>query len=398
VRQSRFWLAQGVVGFLLLATLVVTCGERVAPVRQFKTYPLAGSIRSADISPDDRFVAVSVVERSSSKTDVVVDTSKVEIRDFRTDKTVASLTLADSGPLPTKRIVDGVPSAIVRYTWDGHSLLVWFRSELYVLQSTDLKLTQKVGLPVPFPTGDKKKQPYLPQLEIAPNGRWVEVLWKVGRENAFSSYEIPSGGQNGGTWPFPEDDIAGFSLSEDGSSAIFSMGRAFCSSQANTTGVMALDLRSGSSELLVSTDSMPSSPAILPGNEVAITANRGCRNPDDKPDPELLVYSRKNNALVYRGRTQDATGWILATPKSNRMVAYSGDWKRHFDWGDFTGWYYSPGRESFTVWESPTLQPIARSQNIPKLASCGVRISRSGRYIVTSGWRRDARYALYELP
>ena len=395
--QPRSWFGQSLFSFFLLATVIARCGERPAPQQRFKAYPLAGPIRSADISPDDRFVAVCVVERSTSKTGDVVDTSKVEIRDFRTGKTLASLTLADSGPLPSKRIIDGVPSAIVRYTWDGQSLLVWFQSKLYILQPTGLQLIQKVDLRAPLFGADKKRQPYLAQLEVARNDQ-VEILWKAGKESTFDSYELPSGGQSGGSWPFPDDDISGFSLSDDGSLAIFSAGRTFCAQEADTTGVMALNLRTGSTELFFSTASKPSLPAILSDDAVAVTANRGCKEPGAKPDPELLVYSRKTNALIYQARTQDATGWILTAPQANRMVAYSGDWKRRFDWGDFTGWYYTPGRESFTVWDSQTLQPIARSQNIPKLASFRVRISHSGKYMVTSGWRRDAQYAIYELP
>ena len=257
--------------------------------------------------------------------------------------------------------------------------------------------SQHFDLPVPFVAANEESRPFLEQLETSDDGQGLVTVWSLGREHAVSSYEIPSGGQRS-DWPFPAEHISGLVLAHDGLSAIFGIGDAFCSPQPTTTGVTALDLRSGSTELLVSTKAEPSFPAVLPGNKVAFTANSSCRQFHDKPDPELLVYSRQTNSLIYRGRTQEATGWILASPELNRMVAYSGDWKHHFDWGDFTGWYYGPGRESFTVWDSQTLQPIARSQNIPKLASCTVRVSRSGRYLVTSGWRRDGVYAVYELP
>jgi len=187
-------------------------------------------------------------------------------------------------------------------------------------------------------------------------------------------------------------------LGDDGLSAIFAIGDPFCSPKPPTTGIIALNLRTGSTELFVDTKVKPSVPAVLPGKKIAFTVNKSCWLPRNKPDPELVVYSRSSDAVIYRGQTREATGWIVSAPESNRMVAYSGDWKRHFDWGDFSGWYYGPGRESFTVWDSQTLQPIARSQNIPKLTRCTVRISRSGRYIVTSGWRRDGTYAVYELP
>jgi hypothetical protein len=359
---------------------------------------------AADISPDDSFVVIDVVERSTEKSGNVVDTNRVEVRDFKANRSIATFTLDSVEVLRssnTKRIIGGVPSASVRYSPDGQSILAWFRSTLYVLQSTNLKIVSKFALQAPSSWPVRlgyQTKPYLSAMEISSDNLQFVTMWTCGLQRAVSTYAVKTGTPST-SWPIPDGSTPNdFLLSPDGQSVTFSVGNAFCSPRPTLNGVYKLNVATGAIEPIVKTEMLPSIPAFLPRSSLAFSIKLFCSR--EKPRAELAVYDTSSNAFLYRKQTPYATGWVLSSPESRRMVTYSGDWKRVFDWGDFTGWYYTPGRQTFTVWDSQTLQPVARSQNLPGLSRNTVRMSRSGRYIVTSGWhmQKSAGHAVYELP
>jgi hypothetical protein len=388
---------------LVLLTQLLLGQDQKLPEQKFRAYPLPDDVRSADISPDDRFIAVDVVERPNVSLGNFVDTNRIEVRDFRANRQVATLTLGSKELLrsPTSnRIIGGIQSATVRYSPDGQSLLVWFKPALYVLRATDLKIVSKFELEPPpawlvRPAG--KGEPSLTAIEASrDNGRAI-ALWGFARQHAISTYEITTGAQLH-SWLLPEAFFySAFVEDDDGQSVLFVTGDVLCSPHPGPNGIFRLNMGTGAIESVEATATLPSVPALLSGSSIAFTVKKSCFR--EKPRPEFVVYDTSTNAARYRGETQYATGWVLSAPESHRMVAYSGDWKRVFDWGDWTGWYYTPGRQTFTVWNSQTLEPLARSQNLPGLFACTVRISRSGRYIVTAGWHRQkGGYAVYELP
>lgn len=398
-------LARACCTFYLLALLtqLLLCQDQRPPEQKFRAYSLPDDVRSADISPDDRFVAIDVVERSHLDSGNVVDTNRAEIRDFRANRPIATLTLGSVEPLrspTTNRIIGGIQSATVRYSPDGQSLLVWFKPALYVLRATDLKIVSKFGLAPPPGWLDRpagKGEPFLTAIEASRDNRHLVALWRFARQHAISTYEITTGIQLH-SWLLPESfSYSGFVEDDDGQSVLFVTGDVLCSPHPGSNGIFRLNLGTGAVEPVETTAMRPSVPVLLSGGRIAFTVRKSCLR--EKPQIEFAVYDTSTKAFPYRGETQYATGWVLSAPGSGRMITYSGDWKRVFDWGDWTGWYYTPRRQTFTVWDSQTLQPLARSQNFPGLFSCTVRISRSGRYIVTSGWHRQrGAYAVYEVP
>lgn len=392
----------GIVGHIICAMCLagqpVFAADWNVPQKKFKTYELPGDVRSADVSPDDTVVAMDVVEKSTEASGTVIDTNLVEVWDFRRSRPVATFKLGTVKPLqsPTTHRVIGWRRATVQYSPDGEEIVASFGSTLYVLRASDLKVISNFELQYP-PAWviNGPATPRLVELELSPEGRRVIALFQFAREHAISVYDLASGAQTH-SWSLPEGSwFSGFVVEQNGQSVLFPTGDLLCS-QKPASGISRLDLETGVIETVVATPSLPSVPGLVGGATLAFTSKKTCPNPKEKPELEFEVYDITTRTYRYKGETRYATGWVSAS--ADRLVTYSGDWKRYFDWGDWTGWYYAADHQTFTVWNSRTLQPLAQGQNIYHLSSG--RISRSGRYFVTFGvrLRKHQSFAVYEIP
>lgn len=238
-------------------------------------------------------------------------------------------------------------------------------------------------------------------MEVSPDSQRLIVIWTFGPSKyAVDIYEMTSYARLH-SWALPDGFVSGFVWGSDGESAMFSIGNAWCPFPSATSGIYKVNLGSGATELLVKTANLPSAPAMLPNDRIAFTEPETCEGFGDKPRRDFKIYDTKLKSLISSIKTRDATGWVLSGDAGGQMVTYSGTWKLAFDWGDFRGWYYDAAQQTFTVWDSHTLQPLARSRNLPGLITCTMRVSRTGHYIVivSSGGLsyKHPVHAVYEL-
>lgn len=159
--------------FLALQPKFSSAKDYNPPEQDFKSYSLPGDVRSADISPDEKFVVIYVIGNvPGSNPDSVLETNEVQVWDFKANHLVARAVLrsteTESVQKQKARIWQRhMPSALVRYSRDGRSVLVWFDRTLYVVQASDLSTlkvraadsnsvacrTRKKGLAVPLSHG-----------------------------------------------------------------------------------------------------------------------------------------------------------------------------------------------------------------------------------------------------
>jgi hypothetical protein len=117
-------------------------GAATTTFTTLKTYPLHGWISSADISPDEKLVAV--VRTSQGKAGgagLSRWSAAVELWDFRADRLVARTTLEGpvAAPPGGETVLYGTREApSVRFTGDGMLVVVYFGGAVRMLRTSDL--------------------------------------------------------------------------------------------------------------------------------------------------------------------------------------------------------------------------------------------------------------------
>jgi|SRR5580658_126642 hypothetical protein len=185
-----------VIRAVLLASIAHCSGlaaEDAPAQRELRTYPVHGNVISADISPDERFVA-TLLSRSEPTNDPsnIKATDSIQLWDFRQDKLKAEKTIQEQ--LRTKHEVAN-QNAYVRYSADGKFVIAYLDHYLYTFGQEDLREISRIPLKGPpdlsrsFTT---KTGPHtvvdkgeVAALELSPVGQFAAILWVRGLSDAW---------------------------------------------------------------------------------------------------------------------------------------------------------------------------------------------------------------------
>jgi len=132
---------------VLIALRSGLAGQDAPAQRELRTYPLHGSAISADISPDEMFVATLLgrSEPTDEPSNIKIINS-LQLWDFRQDKLIAEKVIQEQ--LRTKREVVN-ENAYVRYSGNGQFVTVYLDHYLYVLRQRDLQEIRRIPLKGP---------------------------------------------------------------------------------------------------------------------------------------------------------------------------------------------------------------------------------------------------------
>jgi len=416
----------------LVAINALQCCPAAAATTTFtalKSYPLHGWFSSADISPDEKLVAV--VRTSEVKTggaELSRSSAVVELWDFHSDRLVARTTL--EGPVARPpgggtALYRNRGAPFVRFTGDGMLVVVYFADAVRMLRTSDLSETGSMPLnPPPSNTltySLKKygvqKTTYVPAIqgfETSPTGTLLAVLW-VGpavRGNSdqgrLEIYDISSG-QRIDMWRMPNSwapDGVGRDLAWGPASKYIFMARPNsipCLRPNGSPDVFGLNLQTGALETTLNTGLMVGDIAVTPAGELlAVDAN--CVGRWSNRHPKMVVFNLKtgNRVREVRAKGTGVRYRVSVSRNGQRAVAWTSDVKCSvFDWLDMNC-YGQSVKPMFTVWRLPEFSVVATSPVLPGEALASqiqptgpvLRISSTGCYVLVYGMKG----VVFEVP
>lgn len=372
-----------------------------------KSYELHGGIGSADISPDEKLVAIErTSEENIGNTGLTRLNAIVELLDFRTDRVVAHTVLKGTD-VPRSRTgtfaYANREAPFVRFTADGEFVVANFDDRIRVLRTNDLSEVRSIPINRP-PTATRiyhlkkygaQKVTYVPEIQAfdtSPTGTLLAIFWAgtlVNSKGRLDIYDISSG-QRLATWRTPgslwHPLTAGSDLAWGPTSRRIFVAEANsipCLTPGSAPDVFGFDVRTGAVETSLTTRLMVGDIAVTPARELlAVDAN--CVGVFSDHHPKMAVFDLRTGKHV-RGVGVKKTGvryQVSVSRNGQRAVAWTSEVKCKFDWGDMDcdNWSTKP---MFTVWHLPNFSVVATSQVLP--TGGALKISSTGRYVLVYG-------------
>jgi hypothetical protein len=386
--------------------------ENSPPQRQLKKYELHGQVHAADISPDEKLVAIQVT-RSEAASDLAA-TKYVELAqlwDFRQDRMLAEVSLEEvvyTKASPRRALL---PPRFVRFSPDGGSVLVYLDYCLHVLKADDLHEERSVRMDGPPATDQSEAalgMPWLPALEISPHGHEVAVVWSrsfLGAPGLLEVYDFDSGERlkewNAGTLSVGLCNPTALAWEPDGQHLVVAAvpEASGCSLRRSHSNIFVVDASSGRVTLSFATGLHAGAVAlttdarlwVVNSDQVRLFANH---------NPKMKVFDLRTGKRLKEisGRGSGVRYAIAASRNGDRIVAYTGRMRVRFDWLDAVAWGV-PVDHTFSVWNAHDYDGLVTSQELwlsnKQWESFGarlnLRLSSNGRFALLNT-------SIYELP
>lgn len=396
------------------------CLAAAATPTTLKSYPLHGTIGSADISPDEKLVAIeSLSGKPAGDSGASRFRPVVELWDFRANRLVARTTL--NGPEVPRSTNNAALYALgkeqfVRFTGDGKNVVAYFDDEVWVLRTDDLSVVASLHLIPPashtFTRNLKRygvqRETYAPSiqgLETSPKGTLMAVLWSGAPvrgnpvQGRLDIYDIPSG-HRFDMWRVPNSwspDGVGHDLAWGPFGTYIYMARPNSTPCLRPDGgpdVFGLNVQTGALKTTLNTGLMVGDIAVTPTEEL-LAVDTNCVGRHSNLHPKMVVYDLRSGKH-WRNVRVKGTGVryrVAVSRNGKRAVAWTSEVKCSlFDWLDMTC-----ARDSvkpiFTMWHLPDFRVMATSQVLPDSTLTSqfeqgdgvLRISSTGRYVLMYG-------------
>jgi WD40 repeat protein len=382
--------------------------EPALPQTQLKAYPLPVGTKSADISPDEQYVVTDAYEKNYEAREGTNPYSDlIQLWNFKQERLIGKFsTLSPDVRLYTRAVPGGYTASIplgvrlVRFAPDGRTVAALIGHTIHLLASPDLKEVRTISLVPPANVTEKHHgKPYVSQLrvcsmELSPTGDTVAVLWAV-QEMFYGKlqlYDLSTSALTA-SWDAPTGWISCKELlwAADGKVLLLNIHH-----RPSTTDVFAFDPQTGAIKHEIKTGLGIGGFAISPGNRV-LTVETGSPKLLNNREPQLSIFDLNSGKLVREipggsiGRR--ARYFVSVSADGSRCLAFTGDLKKKFDWGDLD-MYSVVIDETFSIWSLATYDEIFTSQNIPGLHHSTLKLSPRGNFVLSYG---KANF-VYELP
>ena len=365
---------------MLLVPIALCSGlaaEDAPAQRELKIYSLHGNPISADISPDERLVAI-LLSRSEPTDDPsnIRSTDSIQLWDFRQDRLIAEKTIQEQ--VRTKREAPH-QNEYVRYSADGQLVVVYFDHCLYVLRRTDLQEIRRIPLIGPpnltrsFTT---KTGPHTiidrsdaAALELSPGGQFAAILWVRGLSDAWVDL-VQLNSAKEAVWNTKERGVGwarprAITWSADGQRLVLAVPNGWaCGNPGNEPDVFAVEPASGTITRKLTTGLLVGDIAVTPDGRV-LAVDDDCVGVFRNHDPKLRVFDLYTGKKVKElsGRGGGVRYEVSAARTGDRAVADTGIVKARFDWGDMVPFDFYVD-STFSVWNIKTYERVATSQNL----------------------------------
>lgn len=414
----RFLLAAWLLGAISpVLSLAQESSSNLQPEMRMYRLPLRAN--SADISPDERFVAIQTT-RALQRTDSEQKYAEfVEVWDFRRLVMVQDSEIAKTNESAQWR------SKFVRYTGDGE-MLVTYVGDYYlrILRASDLQEIGRINLELnaprlfeetedaqfmrqniewmakrlgrPAPTSPHVGYVGLCGLEVAPALRRVAILvclatWPYRGELRIYDLEAKS---LEGMWPSSKAVFGGtIAWRPDGKKVAVLMDTLFQNTLLVIDGSPVAD--EIKADRFVSSVAFTSDDRILTvgASDVGLIFNR---------NPKMRIFDAESGKQVKKLGSPLKRGvkWqVAASADSTRVVAYTNVEKAVWDWGEMYPTIVPAFLEiRFTVWEWPSRKVFVTSPDVPEIDRRRLRLSAHGHLVLAYTPDGKGDVFMFEIP
>ena len=369
------------IGTAFAASLVFAMlASSVAFGQQSETQPWDFPFRvvDADLSPDDRLLAVTT-ESGSTPRQIGQETAvSLEVWDYRQRKAVATMRLA-----PYHRSTHRTIPRPVRFSSDGSLLAVADVTTVRVLEASTLKPLRTIRTAV-----DPEWE--INSIETSPVGHLAIIISGGHERGHVFVYDLDAGILLL-RWDPPQNTSHSISWKPDGTQFAIAASR-FCSHTGE------VDIFATNSWSQIKTLKTGNSDSLAFSNERLYGVQSGyCKG---------LFHGRHLGIEVF-----DAQGWKRLDPMllkgkdihdfvsfaNGRLLADAGELKTDHNWLDGTTWGVAANVQ-FTVWKSDLQSVIFTSSPLTPFdtsATRNLRLSRTGRMVLCRG---SQHLEVFELP
>jgi hypothetical protein len=391
-----------VLGFSSCSVQAVSADFPSPPQSQLKTFALPKDTKSADISPDERFVVTASTQKIAGADSTSNSYSDfVQLWNIKDEHLVGEF----SEPSPDTRIFTSSISGnrtyppdglrIVRFFPDGKTLLALIGHTIHILQSQDLTEMRNIPLlkPGDIAQTDHGKTRvtgyYLHSAEISPSGNLLAVLWVASPKHGIVQLCDLATGKIVSSWVIP----AGW-LGYAGSLKWHPSGTLIlipipnsqpCLYATHQPDVFAFDVKTGDLRFQLTTGLQISNIAVAPDSRI-LAVQRGCFQLSKGAGRPLEIFDLNTGKRLQNisGRETGVLYSVSISADGSRIIAFTGKVKRKYDWLDATS-YGVTVDETFSVWNLVNNDGIVTSQDVPGLRASDLKLSSSGKYAVSTG-------------
>jgi WD40 repeat protein len=371
---------------------------------------LKSGLLSADISPDDRFVAIYATDSEDfpnrRKDESVYE---LQIWDWRAHRLVSRKVVYRERPIKNL----GIVPRFIRYTDGGSKLVVYQEGHLLIINSNSLDQIQDIDIEMSqwLWVETRASRAGIPpgrvaDLEVDFTGRRAAILipWGVhtggelrvydlGTGKVLRRWEYPSGVKEGGDY---EDGLAFYSyrpiaISPDGKTVAISMGLippdVEGSLSSEDRNVLILDVDSGQTTAAINTGYLTGPIRFVPGDPLALaTVSEQSPEKGHKND-SIKIWNARSGALIREiGGAPEGARYDLDVSADGRVVmSYTTHLKYDFSW---LGNEYGAKIFDYRVrlWDLKTGDEIATSPNLLPYFTGNTanrfRLSSTGRFVL----------------
>lgn len=394
------------VGLSLCSIHLVRADLQSPPQTQLKSFALPKDSKSADISPDERFVVTDSTQKKTGADSAANPYSDfVQLWSIKDERLVGEF----SELSPDTRIFTHPRSGtfvyppnafrIVRFSPDGKTVLALIGHTIHVLRSQDLAEIRTISLSRPEDEtqtvhGKAVVNIYdVHSTEISPDGNLLAVLWvarqMVGKlPGKVQLYDLATGVVVA-TWNTPTGWLyysGRLRWHPNGKLILIPIPNSEPCRYANhRPDVFAFDKQTGDVKYELTTGLQIGGIAVASDSRV-LAVQTGCFQ-RSKSTGRLLEVFDLDTGKHLRNVSGRETGMLYSVSISadgNRFIAFTGNTKTKYDWLDGTS-YGVTVDETFSVWNLTNYDEIVTSQNIPGLKDSELTLSSTGKYALSSG-------------
>lgn len=432
VKILRILPARQILRLLVLGALVVVVAPLLASQKTLRISSLdpKSGILGADISPDNRFVAIYSVSRAGSTRDSGKreDVYELQIWEWRTHELTSRKVLYRE---PSKML--GITPRFVRYADGGSKLAVYEQGHLLVLNAATLASIQDVDLDMShwpwFETNirrDRITKENISDLEVDVAARRAAVLipWGTHAGGEVRVYDLVSGQmirkwdfvsgvKDGGSY---ESGLAFYSsrpisISPDGKKLAISLGLPVPEEgtvPSQEKNVLVLDIDSGETTAAINTGYLAGPICFVPGNQLELATLSLYFHEKAPETNSIKLWNAQTGALSKEIRaSRYGIGEAVDVSADGRIImSFSNRLKYDFSWlgQEYGAKIYDP---RIRLWDLATGKELAISPSILHLLSAGFshyfRLSADGNVVLlyTNVYRAEKKtepeYQLYFL-
>ncbi len=318
-----------------------------------KGYPLTVSgygIRSADFSPDGRFLSLGLVQLHKSGRETTFSDA-VAVWDLKSRELVANTTF-DSGAW-----VPFCEPRFLQYMPDGHQVVVLARGIVTVFDPTSPREQfRRIDLNLP-PQRPDVPTPWVVDMKVAPVGHKIGVLITYLPHNS-ASLRLYDADTKRVVWEWKfQEDVNGYSVafSPDGSKLAVAMPLA-----RKGTGLLVIDINSRQElfRLTSREGTLPAAAAFASNNELATvpTWKHGRMNVGSI---EFWNIDTRKMVRQVSASPGGVHAFVDISTDCRKILAYIGREKT-------VGHFPESVDERFRIWELPSGKVIATSPDLPR--------------------------------